>query len=195
MMEKWDGRERRETVEDREGRRRGDQRCPDHHLLWRQHDEEKANFKTDSEKAQGLTCKKIAALEAYHIRDLNEVKADMDKKADKDDLKPIVASVRNLIVIGCLVVSGIMTGALAWMKIDQSDMKNDISAIAPSIQRVNQRISETVSERVAVDLEQTRKLESIDGKLGTVSWRLSQLEDSHKTANKFVPDKPNGKAN
>jgi hypothetical protein len=186
LANKWNGRERRTSTEDREGRRAGDQRCPDHHLLWKQHDEDKSNFRKDNERNQGLACRKIKALEEYHVRDLNEVKTDMDKKADKDDLKPIVNSVKNLIIIGCLVVGSIMSGALIWIK-------SDVASIAPSIQRVNVRITESMNDRIKTDFEQTQKLEAIAGQIGTVNWRLAQIEDAHKPNNKFMPDRQDGK--
>jgi hypothetical protein len=54
-MTKWDGHDRRLTTEQREGRRKSDERCPDHHLLWKHHDEDKKEFRD-------LSCGKIAAL-------------------------------------------------------------------------------------------------------------------------------------
>jgi hypothetical protein len=172
-MHKWDGHERRTNREDREGRRVGDQRCPDHHLLWKQHDEDKLNFRKDNEKNQGAACGKIAALEAYHIRDVAEVKVDMDKKAEKSELRSVARTIGILITVGCLVVGGMLSGAVAWLK-------TDISVVSSGVQRLNIRVTESMNSRIQTDIDQTRTLETITGQLGMVNYRLEKLEETHK---------------
>jgi hypothetical protein len=195
MMNKWDGHERRTNSEDREGRRVGDQRCPDHHLLWKHHDAENETFKDGVERNQGLACSKIKALEEYHIRDVGEVKEALGKKADRLELRPIVTSVRNLIIIGCLVVGAIMGTSLIWLKADIAGSKTDASEnaksikadldnVAGSVQRLNIRITNSTAEAMTRDTRQTEQLGEIAGELKTTNWRLSKLEDQHKDGKK-----------
>jgi hypothetical protein len=192
MPKAWDGHERRVSTDDgREGRRQADWHCSEHFIIQEATKDHRvtvcgkiANLKIDSEKD-------LAALKAHHDKDLNEVKTDMDKKADKSDIRGMIRLVSVLVAICCAIVAG----QAIWLKSDISKVSSEVAAIAPSIQRVNVRISESMNDRIKTDFEQTQKLESIAGQIGTVNWRLTQIEESHKIPNKFVPDKPNGKVN
>jgi hypothetical protein len=167
MTKKWDGLTDRRIEERRSGWRDSCATCD-------------SNKESNKERVDNV-CKKVAKLEAYHIRDVGEVKVAMDKKADKEDLRPIVSSVRNLIIIGCLVVGSIMSGSLIWLRAD-------MTSISASIQRLNIRITESSSERIKTDIEQTQVLGEITGELKTTNYRLKLIEDSHKPTNRFLPD-------
>lgn len=170
----WDGIERRQTQRDgMEGRRVGDYHCPDHHMI-----------QESTKEHRQIVCGKIRTVKAdaehdleelkkYHDSDLAEVKTELGTKADIKDLRGLVKFVGLMVTICCIVVGGIAM----WLR---SDITNGFSDVGTKIQRLNQRVTEGVDERVKMDIEQTKQLENISGEMRVVSWRLSQLEDAHK---------------
>jgi hypothetical protein len=177
----WDGHERRTPKNDLQGRRDPDDRhCADHHVMWEYHDREKDDHRT-------AVCGAINKLEQEHRCDMEELNLeikskadaiDVEKKADSKDLRGLMITIKILIGLCCLIVAG----QAVWLK-------TDIANVSTLVQRVNIRITETVNDRVATDIEQTKKLGYIEGELKTISWRMSQLENVHNPVNKFIPDK------
>lgn len=112
MTRHYTGPERREKSEDREGRRIGDQRCPDHHLLWKHHDEDKDHFRASVEKNQGAACGKIK-----EVRENLVIEVDKLEKADatilteiKDIRNSIVGKYWFRVVIGFLSIGVVALG-------------------------------------------------------------------------------------
>jgi hypothetical protein len=105
-----------------------------------------------------IVCNKIA-----------EVKVAMEQKANNSDLRGLMKFVSVLVAICCLIVAG----QAIWLK-------SDISSIMSSIQRLNVRVTESTAERIKTDIEQTHQLDTISGILGTINWRLTELEANHK---------------
>lgn len=170
-MTEWDGRERRADHDDMHGRRNPDDRhCADHAVKWEYHDKDATEHRT-------LVCGKIAKLETEHNSEMTELKRDMkekasvldvEKKANQSDLKGMVKLVSVLIII----CSAIVAGQAVWLK-------SDLSGVSASIQRLNIRITETVNDRVASDIQQLQKLSSIEGQLHTIDWRITQIENNN----------------
>jgi hypothetical protein len=156
---KWDKNERR-IAERRTGWCIGE--CAVHDLI---QDETKEHRET--------VCSKISNLKSDYLRDIDEVKSQMNGKASHSDVRGLMKLVSVLVAICCLIVAG----QAIWLK-------SDISGITSSIQRLNIRITETVNDRVKTDMEQSAKLETIDGKLGTINWRLTELESYQKSEKK-----------
>jgi hypothetical protein len=184
MVKPWDGKERRKEspIPYKEGRREGDVHCPDHALIQENAKEHRvvvcgkiAAIKTDAEKD-------LAECKARHDADLSCVQSEMNKKADSKELKSVSRLVSIMISLAIIAI-----GAQAvWLKGDNRELRDamraDIMDIGSKIQRLNQRVSESVDERVRTDMEQTKHLGEISGKLDTVSWRLTVLEDSQRKA-------------
>ena len=153
------------------GRRVGDRDfCAEHHII-----------QEDRKDHRAVVCGKIASLKEDYLRDVEEVKENMtdleknvQRKADVEMLhtKANIADLKGLIkFMSCMVgLCGIIIGGQAlWLK-------SDISNIGSLIQRVNVRITETVNDRVASDVEQIKKLSTIESELSKVNWRLDHLE-------------------
>ena len=167
----WDGiteRRKENPIPGKEGRRQGDVHCPDHAIIQESTKEHRTivcgkirTVKEDSEKD-------LAALKAYHDQDMEDLRLGIN-----GDLRGMMRFVSVLMTIAVLVIGG----QALWLRSDISDVGN-------KIQRLNQRVSEGVEARVKMDLEQTRHLDGISGKLDTMNWRLTVLEDS---ARKVVP--------
>ena len=163
----WDGIERRSEQRDgREGRREGDWHCPDHAMIQEHTKEHRSivcgKIKTVKEDAE----KDLSALRAYHDQDMEDLQLGINK-----DLRGMMKFVTVLMTVAVLVIGG----QALWLRSDISDVGN-------KIQRLNQRVSEGVESRVKMDLEQTRHLDGIGGKLDTMNWRLTVLEDSQRKA-------------
>ena len=116
---------------------------------------------------RSIVCAKIA-----------EVKDTVRNKADIKDLRGAMKTIAILVGI-CIAV---VAGQAVWLK-------SDIAHIGNIVQRVNVRITETVNDRISMDIKQTQQLGAIEGQLSTINWRIGQLEESHKPVNKFIPDK------
>ena len=163
----WDGTERRQAQgEGKEGRRAGDYHCPDHAIIQESTKEHRSivcgkirTVKEDSEKD-------LSALRAYHDQDVEDLKL-----AINSDLRGMMKFVTVLMTIAVLVIGG----QALWLRSDISDVGN-------KIQRLNQRVSEGVEARVKMDIEQTHHLDGISGKLDTMNWRLTVLEDTQRKA-------------
>ena len=157
----WDGRERRQQREDgREGRRPTDWHCGDHHTI-----------QDNTKEHRAIVCNKISDIKINHEMDLKELKTMIEQKATTSDLKGIMRLIGVLITILIVVVGG----AMAWLK-------SDLGVVTTSIQRLNVRVTESMNDRIATDMEQTRALETITGQLGTINWRLTEIESRHKSA-------------
>lgn len=91
------------------------------------------------------------------------------EKANSSDLRGLTKLVAILITICCIVVAG----QAVWLR-------TDISSLANSTHRLNVRLTEATDERVRIDIEQTKVLEHISGQLGTVDWRLTEIEKKQK---------------
>lgn len=161
----WDGTERRHVQRDgQDGRRAGDYHCPDHAIIQESTKEHRSivcgKIRTLKEDAE----KDLSALRAYHDQDMEDVKLSINK-----DLRGMMKFITVLMTIATLVIGG----QALWLR-------SDISDVGVKVQRLNQRMSESIDSRVQMDLEQTRKLESIGGKLDTMNWRLTVLEDSQR---------------
>jgi hypothetical protein len=105
-MSRWNGQERRKITEDREGRRVSDQRCPDHHLLWKHHDEDKESFRQ-------LSCGKILEVKtnlSIEVEKLEKVDAAIATKIE-DINKIVVGKFWFRIVIGAMFASLIYIAA------------------------------------------------------------------------------------
>jgi hypothetical protein len=163
----WDGIERRgEHRDGHDGRREGDWHCPDHATIQENTKEHRnivcGKIRTIKEDAE----KDLTALRAYHDQDVEDLKMGIN-----GDLRGMMRFVSVLMTIAILVIGG----QALWLR-------SDISDVGAKIQRLNQRVSEGVEDRVKTDMEQTRKLGDISGKLDTMSWRLTVLEDSQRKA-------------
>lgn len=179
----WDGiteRRKENPIPGKEGRRQGDIHCPDHAIIQESTKEHRVivcgkirAVKDDSEKD-------LAALKSYHDADMGELKLEIGKKADQKDLRGITKFVSFLVSIATLVI----IGQAVWLRSDIKEVASNVSTMSTDIgtklQRVNQRITEGVDERVRMDVEQTKQLDTISGEMKVVSWRLSQIEEAHK---------------
>ena len=166
----WDGRERRmESSDGREGRRQADWHCGEHHEI-----------QLNTRDHRAIVCGKITEIKVSHEADLNELKSDrksdmkelklmLDNKANNSDLKGIMRLIGLLISILIVVVGG----AVAWLK-------TDMGVMVSSVQRLNVRVTESMNDRIATDIEQTKSLETITGQLNVINWRLTEIEASHK---------------
>ena len=92
-------------------------------------------------------------------------------------LRSVSKTIGILITVGCLTVAGIMGTAFVWLR---SDRERSESMMMDGISAIHHRITENANERIRVDSEQTRTLEQVQGTLGTINWRLSQIEETHK---------------
>lgn len=128
-------------------------------------------IQSSTKEHREVVCAKIA-----------EVKVNMEKKANHSDLRGAMKTIAILVGI-CIAV---VAGQAVWLK-------SDISGITSSIQRLNIRITETVNDRVASDVQQLQKLGTIEGQLCNIGWRLTQIEEAHKPVNTFVPDGKNNR--
>ena len=144
--------------------------CALHRLLWEHHDNDRREHRT-------ALCDQILMLS-------NSITAMVPRWVFV--LTTVAGFSFSLLIFGWLANS-VTKG--------QTDLKNEIIHVAALVQRVNVRITETVNDRIASDVQQLQKLEAIDGKMGTVNWRLCQIEEAHKPVNKFVPDNKSGKPN
>jgi hypothetical protein len=161
---------RHEEMNGRSGRRSADWHCGDHDLIQDTTKEHRvlvcskiSNLKEDIEKD-------ISELKSHIDRDMETTRLGIEKKADGKDLRGMIKMVSILIVICCAIVAG----QAVWLK-------NDIGVVSTAIQRLNIRVTESTNDRMKTDFEQSQKLESISGQINVVSWRLSAIEDSHKT--------------
>lgn len=121
-------------------------------------------------------CPHLGEVKYNHRKEMTELKRDMrekasvlevEKKASNSDLKGMVRLVSVLIIL----CSTIVAGQAIWLK-------SDISGMVASIQRLNIRITETVNDRIASDVQQLQKLGTIEGEIKTIGWRMTQLEDA-----------------
>lgn len=163
----WDGKERRrEQAEGREGRRAGDYHCPDHAVIQESSREHRTIVCGKIKTVKEDTEKDLSALRAYHDQDMEDLKLGIN-----GELRGMMRFVSVLISIAVLIIAG----QAMWLR-------SDISDVGAKIQRLNQRVSEGVDDRVKTDHEQTKQLGEISGKLDTMSWRLTVLEDSSRKA-------------
>jgi hypothetical protein len=161
----WDGTERRSEQRDgREGRREGDWHCPDHAVIQESTREHRSivcgKIKTIKDDAE----KDLAALRVYHDKDVEDLKLGIN-----GDLRGMLRFVSVLMTIAVLVIGG----QALWLR-------SDISDVGSKIQRLNQRVTESVDSRITTDLEQTRLIENIAGEIKMVSYRMGVLEEAHK---------------
>jgi hypothetical protein len=103
VMKEWDGIERRQYKEDRDGRRVGDQHCGQHDILWRHHDEDTKNHRQH-------VCGKIkgVAIEVGELRNLIVGKWTFN------------------------LVMGFVAAAFLFVGYGMREMGNDINAISVS---------------------------------------------------------------
>lgn len=170
----WDGTERRrEQIGGKDGRRRGDYHCPEHHVIQESTKEHRNIVCSKIQTIKADAERDLDALKSYHDTDLVEVKNELQTKATTNDLRGIMRFISVLMTIAVLVIAG----QAMWLR-------SDISEVSSKINRLNQRVTEGVDARVRMDLEQTKQLDDISGELRVVSWRLSQLEEAKKANNK-----------
>lgn len=193
IHEGYTGPERRHILQEgKEGRRDNDWKCGEHTLLWKHHDEERQNFREIVSKDQGLACGKIKKLEEFHIRDVGEVKQALEKKADKNELKPVTRTIGILITLGCLVVGSIMSGSLIWIKADMATAKterieaiNHAQAAIVSTNKVltdgfanlHRRITENEYKREDGFEKIDKRLDGIERVTDNTAYRVKQIEE------------------
>jgi hypothetical protein len=164
-MVKWDGKERRtEHIDGHDGRREGDWHCPDHHEIQRNTKEHRTIVCGKIKTVKEDTEKDLAALKSYHDKDVEDLKLGIN-----GDLRGMLRFVSVLMTIAVLVIGG----QALWLR-------SDISDVGSKIQRLNQRVTESVDSRITTDLEQTRLIENIAGEIKMVSYRMGVLEEAHK---------------
>jgi hypothetical protein len=139
-----------------EPRRKDDRHvCPLHDIL-----------QEDTEKHRDMVCKKIAS------------------KADGSEVKGLAKLIMILVSICCIVIAG----QAIWLRSDSA--KLDVK-LEHGFSTIHRRISETVNKiednnkiRIENDSAQTRQLSEIQGQLGTITWRLTQIEKSQEPVTK-----------
>jgi hypothetical protein len=154
----YNGNERRST---NSGRRTSDKDfCAEHHII-----------QEDRKEHRGLMCNKIADLKKDYLKDIDEVKYKMDKleknvhhkadvdllnsKANSSDLRGLMKFMSVMVGICCIVIAG----QALWLK-------SDISHITDTF------------------VEQIKKLSSIEGDIGKINLRLTQIEIAHQERGK-----------
>jgi hypothetical protein len=133
-MTKWDGHERRMTTEQREGRRKSDERCPDHFLLWKHHDEDKESFRE-------LSCGRIKEVK-------NNLSIEVDKLEKVDAAISTKIDEMNKIVVGKFwfrIVIGAMFASLIYIASQNRLSNNDQTEALKDIAKNQKEISFTVN--------------------------------------------------
>lgn len=175
MTKAWNGIERRENNEYREGRRIGDQRCPDHHLLWKHHDEDKNHFRDSVEKTQGATCGKIKEVKENLVIEVDKLeKADAALMIKVDDIRnSIVGKYWFRVVIGFMGVGMVALGMQQnWAFKEILENQRDFNV---SVNKI---------ENNQVDL--ARKVSVFEKEIEALNKRQDVLRDAHL---KIVQDK------
>lgn len=117
-----------------------------------------------------MVCKKIAA------------------KADGSELRGFKVLITALVTIVCLVVAG----QAAWLLMGIKDVKQEaVSAVSKTdalihdgFATLHRRVTEQAAAREQMDNDQSKQLSEIKNQIGVITWRLGQIEESHKALKK-----------
>ena len=147
----------RRTAE--EPRRKDDRHvCPVHDLI-----------QNDTADHRDMVCKKIAA------------------KADGSEVRGLARLIVLLVSICCIVIAG----QAIWLRADSEKLDKKIDDGFTTIHRritdTTRSIDEHAKIRIDGDTAQMRQLADIQGQLGVMSWRLTQIEDANKKIEKGGP--------
>lgn len=142
-----------------EPRRKDDRHvCPLHDLI-----------QTETDDHRKLVCDKIA------------------KKADGTEVRGLSKLIAILVSICCIVIAG----QAIWLRSDSAKLDdkidNGFATIHRRITETNKSIEDHAKIRSENDNQQMQKLADIQGQLGTMTWRLTQIEDVHKPLTKGGP--------
>jgi hypothetical protein len=165
-MPEWDGRERRKTIDNREGRRDSDKRCPDHHLLWKHHDEDKETFRE-------LSCGKIKEVKknlSIEVDRLEKVDSAISTKIDE----------MNKIVVGKFwfrVVIGTMFAALIYIAGQNRLSNNDQTDALKDIAKNQKEISDTVNNIENKQIEMAGQMAIFKLNIDELTRRQDVLRD------------------
>jgi hypothetical protein len=175
MPKAWDGHERRTNSEAREGRRKSDERCPDHHLLWKHHDEDKESFRE-------LSCGKIKDIKTnltIEVDKLEKVDAAISTKID--DL--------NKIVVGKFwfrIVIGAMFASLIYIAGQNSLSNRDQTEALKSISKDQKEVVAVVNNIENKQIEISGQIKIFEKEISDLNKRQDVLRDAHM---KIVQDK------
>jgi hypothetical protein len=167
-MPKWNGHERRITTEDREGRRDSDKRCPDHHLLWKHHDDDKKEFRE-------LSCGKIRDVKnnlALEVEKLEKVDANISTKIDE----------MNRIVVGKFwfrIVIGAMFAALIYIAGQNSLSNRDQTEALKSISKDQKEIVAVVNNIENKQIEMVGQMKVFEVEIRDLTKRQDILRDQN----------------
>jgi hypothetical protein len=132
-MKHWDGKERRKAIESdgaiKTGRRKDDEHCGQHEILWRHHDDDTKNHRQ-------LVCGKIKGVDEELTAFQRETRTELGKISSSGTPWKVFA-------LSMVLVIGSIGGSIAWLAryIDrgQDEIKTSVGAI-------HRRISENDGE-------------------------------------------------
>ena len=175
MTKQWDGHERREATEDREGRRKSDKRCPDHHLLWKHHDEDKETFRE-------LSCGKIKEVK-------NNLSIEVDKLEKVDAAIATKIDEMNKIIVGKFwfrIIIGAMFAALIYIAGQNRLSNNDQIDALKDISKNQKEIVAVVNNIENKQIEMSGQIKIFEMEIKALNNRQDILRDAHL---KIVQDK------
>jgi hypothetical protein len=179
-MVKWNGQERRLTTAEREGRRDSDKRCPDHHLLWKHHDEDKESFRE-------LSCGKIKEIK-------NNLSIEVDKLEKVDSSLATKIDEMNKIVVGKFwfrIVIGAMFASLIYIASQNRLSNNDQTEALKSILKDNKEIVSIVNNIENKQIEMSGQMKIFEMEIRDLNKRQDVLRDI--TLKKFNNDGRDGR--
>jgi hypothetical protein len=174
-MTKWDGHERRLTTTEREGRRDSDKRCPDHHLLWKHHDEDKESFRE-------LSCGAIMEIK-------NNLSIEVDKLEKVDDALATKIDEMNKIIVGKFwfrLVIGAMFASLIYIAGQNRVSNNDQIDALKEIAKNQKEVVYVVNSIENKQIEMNGQIKIFELEIKELNRRQDVLRDAHL---KIVQDK------
>jgi hypothetical protein len=169
-MKEWDGIERRQYKEDRDGRRVGDQHCGQHDILWRHHDEDTKNHREH-------VCGKIKSVD-------DELSAF--QKETRIELGKIAGSMTpwKVFALSMVLVIGSIGGSIAWLAryIDrgQDEIKTSVGAIH---RRISENDGETSNETKMLKdaiYQVNRSILMLDNRILNIENQVRSAKDPKK---------------
>ena len=104
-------------------------------------------------------------------------------KADGSEVRGLTKLITILVSICCIIIAG----QAIWLRSDSEKLDKKIdegfSTIHRRITDTNKSIEEHANVRVENDAAQMQQLSAIQGQLGTINWRLTDIETKQKIGN------------
>ena len=102
-------------------------------------------------------------------------------KADGSEVKGLTKLITILVSICCIIIAG----QAIWLRADSQKLDekidNGFATIHRRITETNKSIEENAKFRVENDTAQMQQLSAIQGQLGTINWRLTEIESKDKS--------------